>query len=634
MKKNLIYMALGLFILSAASCTDEVLVSEQPQELRVTAGMGIQSRVTFVDGDGVTKTHWTANDKIGLYTSSQENVAYQALSEGISSEFKPSDNTSINPEEGKTVKAYYPYNFMANGNEVPLPGTISRKASGGVPAFMYSESTITNKEVKFTFKHVFAYLKVTVSTQQIKEYMQDDWTLDKNGIYIESEKPISVHNATFNMDTRQITHSGNTDVSRMFLYTDDMDYDSETKHTYLIPILPQPEKTALTISLFYSIKDNENQVALVYIVNGRTPEDGFEAGNVYEIDTTGGPDENIYKSSDYSQDGKSFTIQEATEGKGIDLIFLGEGFVDKDMADGGKYERRMQEAADKLFELEPYKSFRNRFNIYGVKVVSPTAEFIEGAEKRINENDSIAFHYAEKYKADVPENARMMIVVVYNTNYYVDRSYCAMYSSGDFVAYNMTMPDNTLIHEVGGHGIAKLADEYVEDGYESVTLPEEEKQWLDAYHAHEWGWYSNVDYNSTSSTVRWSRLLNDSRYDNDGLGIFEGAYTYGLGIYRPSDDSMMRHNIPWFNAASREIIYKAIMTLSEGEGWTYDYETFAAYDIINRSSTGGRSAVKQPSLQEKNEMREKHRKPVFIKGSLRDAARRSSSENNYTVPLR
>ena len=81
-----------------------------------------------------------------------------------------------------------------------------------------------------------------------------------------------------------------------------------------------------------------------------------------------------------------FAIQKATVGKGINLIFLGEGFVDKDMTSGGKYETMMKQAADKMFELEPYKSFRNRFNLYGVKVVSPTAEFTEGAAKRINED--------------------------------------------------------------------------------------------------------------------------------------------------------------------------------------------------------------------------------------------------------
>ena len=40
----------------------------------------------------------------------------------------------------------------------------------------------------------------------------------------------------------------------------------------------------------------------------------------------------------------------------------------------------------------------------------------------------------------------------------------------------------------------------------------------------------------------------------------------------------MRYNTGGFNAPSREAIYKKIMKFSEGDAWTYDYETFVAFD--------------------------------------------------------
>ncbi len=46
----------------------------------------------------------------------------------------------------------------------------------------------------------------------------------------------------------------------------------------------------------------------------------------------------------------------------------------------------------------------------------------------------------------------------------------------------------------------------------------------------------------------------------------------------------MRHNIGGYNAPSREAIYKRIMKLSESDSWEYDYETFVAYDAVNRSN--------------------------------------------------
>lgn len=76
----------------------------------------------------------------------------------------------------------------------------------------------------------------------------------------------------------------------------------------------------------------------------------------------------------------------------------------------------------------------------------------------------------------------------------------------------------------------------------------------------------------------------DARYAYDGLGVFEGAYTYLTGAYRPTDISIMRHNTGGFNAPSREAIYQRIHRLAYGKSWTYDYETFVEYDAKNRKS--------------------------------------------------
>ncbi len=905
MKKNLIHIALGLFILSAASCTDEVIVNEL-NSLRVSGGVAPESRTTFIDDGEWTHTHWVVNDQIGLYSDTESNIAYRAVSEGSYTDFASSGIASIESEEGKKVRAYYPYNDKASGNNIPLPYTIGQSSSKPASAFLYSEATINKNALNFKFKHLFSYLKITITSQQYKANLPQGCSLEGGGLYIISEDPISIYDATFNLKTQAITHKNQNNTVVQY-HIDNMDYNTNGTYTFLIPILPQPANSPISINMYYPIDNQEGYVRLVTLADKNTPAEGFLAGNVYELNIGGASDaesqkrfltefyqstqgsqwsnntnwlsdkpleewyglnqgasgldyvhsmelsynnlrgslpesfaeimttanyinisqnaltgtipdavknhhkwqslgwlvvpqnphvgggldlknsnlympstntvslidnstntlKNIfsqnkltqiicvnnpsdvseimnqfpasrvnkhldyaskgfatviftngnnnklaleiqerygnlegvhwmtatprasvyfnttyvfdsdgqlvhiasynnmydnttvdhtytkflqsvfgepvnheefsfdfYTSTDYSKDGEAFTIQKATVGKGIDLVFLGEGFVDTDMAAGGKYETKMKEAADKMFELEPYKSFRNRFNLYGVKVVSPTAEFTGGAEKRINESYDVSFEYGRKYDPNLPEDARMMIVVVYNSDTSVGRSYCAMFGNGDFVTFVMDGVNNTLIHEACGHGIAKLADEYVEGGYESVTIPQEEKDVLDTYHAHEWGWFGNVDYNSTQSTVRWSRFLNDSRYANDNLGIFEGAYTYGKGMYRSSENSMMHYNIPWFNAPSREIIYKAIMTLSEGPAWTYNYEDFVTYDAINRSSTAAsaRSAAMQQSRQEMNEILEKHRKPVIMKGSLRDAA--SRSRGNIIVPLR
>uniref|UniRef100_UPI00261FF755 M64 family metallopeptidase n=1 Tax=uncultured Bacteroides sp. TaxID=162156 RepID=UPI00261FF755 len=112
---------------------------------------------------------------------------------------------------------------------------------------------------------------------------------------------------------------------------------------------------------------------------------------------------------------------------------------------------------------------------------------------------------------------------------------------------------------------------------------------------------------------------NDSRYAGEGLGLYEGAYLYGKGAYRPTENSMMRYNDSPFNAPSRERIYQVIMELSEGEDWVYNYEDFVAYDIVNRNYATSR-ALTAPSSDSARELwKKKHRVPVIVKGGWKDA---------------
>ena len=339
------------------------------------------------------------------------------------------------------------------------------------------------------------------------------------------------------------------------------------------------------------------------------------------------PNIDLYTSTDYSRDGEVVTLQIATQGQGINLTFMGEAFVDKDMETGGLYEQKMKEGMEKFFSMEPYKSLRNRFNVYAVKVVSPNAEWTENAEHRINLNNEVCFEYAQK----VPnaDKQRSMVSVIYNTGYSVDRSYTAMYTDGSFVGYMMDGISNVLIHESGGHGFANLLDEYVEQGNENSTLSQDEATLLDnVWSTYSWG--ANVDWRSDATTVRWAHFLKDSRYANEGLGLYEGAYLYGHGAYRPTENSMMRYNDSPFNAPSREQIYKRVMQLSEGENWKYDYEEFVKFDEKNRNAAS-RSAIQPLTEAEQQEYIKNHRPPTIIKGTWRDAMK---GKGKVVVPLR
>ena len=295
-----------------------------------------------------------------------------------------------------------------------------------------------------------------------------------------------------------------------------------------------------------------------------------------------------YESTDYSQDGQVVTIQTAATGKGINLVFMGDAYTDKDIA-SGLYMEMMREAANQFFSIEPYKTFKNRFNVYAVKVVSKNGktgagyttalgtQFVNGSAATGNE-DKI-YNYALKVPG-ISDKKNLTIGVLVNTIYHggIASMSESLQSGIGYYASNGNLPyvfGNTIRHEVGGHAFAFLADEYATS---HGAIPQAE---MDVYNRRykDYGWYANVDFTNDTKKIKWADFLSDSRY-KDKVGVFEGGATYAKGVYKPSESSMMNENMDYFNAPSRWAIYQRIMKLS-GESCTFS--KFLEYDAVNRS---------------------------------------------------
>ncbi len=341
----------------------------------------------------------------------------------------------------------------------------------------------------------------------------------------------------------------------------------------------------------------------------------------------------LYESQDYSADGIVNELRKATVGDGIDMVLMGDGFSDRLIADGS-FRQKMQEAMDGLFSIEPYKSYKEMFNVYCVNSVSRHEEFRLGSETvfsgyfsggtAIKGKDDVVFQYAQKALTEEEINEALIIVVLNNPVY---AGTCYMYypEGGDFgngpaIAY-VPMGTNAeefvqlIHHEAAGHGFAKLADEYAYE--EQGTISKEamdEVNMMDAY-----GWYRNVDFTSDPSAVKWSHFLSDERYANDGLGVFEGGYTYWTGVWRPTEDSIMRYNVGDFNAPSREAIYYRIHKLAFGDSWEYNYEDFVEYDAINRAGSPAEAAAKRARRNYVEKQREPLAPPVIVGKTWREA---------------
>ena len=289
-----------------------------------------------------------------------------------------------------------------------------------------------------------------------------------------------------------------------------------------------------------------------------------------------------YTSTDYSQDGQWIQLQAATEGNGVNVVFIGDGFVDKDM---DRYEEIMREGMEHLFSIEPLRSLRNRFNVYVVKVVSPNDYTNENGKHTLNRDYNIISEYVTKIPGVNFTTTHTCLIENKNDLFFVS-GYTDMFADGGSVAViDQGLSSHIIIHEVGGHGIGTLIDEYIFAGYEeNHTQPGAEesfKQWIaNDYHAQGWG--MNISAESEPDKVPWARMLTDDYFGAE-TGIFMGAWMWPQELWRPSENSVMNTDYSRFNAPSREAIYMWVMKMSEGDSWQYDFDTFKAFDRVAMS---------------------------------------------------
>ena len=323
-----------------------------------------------------------------------------------------------------------------------------------------------------------------------------------------------------------------------------------------------------------------------------------------------------YESKSYTQDGKVTKYQTASTGKGIDIVITGDAFSDREMASGGTFEKAAKQAAADLFSVEPYKSMKDRFNVYFVKAVSKNEEYFNGCStafggafgygSAVGGDDDKVLEYAKKAVTDNSRMDNVAVLVLMNsvrkggTTYMmepVDKSIYAGGASVIWVPYKdvtvsggVSALASTIVHELGGHGIAKLADEYAYRDQGAISAEyanyTKEQQNNDE-------WYLNVDFTSDPKKVRWSQFIGDSAFASENIGVYQGGYTYWTGVWRPTEQSVMNDNFnhSTFNAPSRSLIYTRIMKLSEGSSWKYDYSAFKTWDKAHPTKVTTRSIV-------------------------------------------
>ena len=297
---------------------------------------------------------------------------------------------------------------------------------------------------------------------------------------------------------------------------------------------------------------------------------------------------------EYGED-EWITLQKATKGNkgGINIVLLGDGFSAKDIA-SGEYLNDIKQEVEYFFGIEPYKTYRDYFNVY--TAIPLSTESGVGTVNTIRYNRfNTTFTGGVGLKADYDEvfsyalgaptvnksnlNQTLIIIVPNSTDY---GGICQMWEDGSAIAfcpkstYGYPLDTRGVIqHEAGGHGFGKLGDEYI---YHNAFIDFCDctccGHVLEFNGAKSLGWYDNLELTGKMHSVGWSHLIFDDRY-SDIVDIYEGGYMHNRGVFRSEPNSCMNNDIPYYSTISRESIVKRIKAYA---GETYSFEDFVKND--------------------------------------------------------
>jgi len=348
----------------------------------------------------------------------------------------------------------------------------------------------------------------------------------------------------------------------------------------------------------------------------------------------------VSKVSNYNT-GDVITYMKNRETNPVTIVVIPEGFTQSQLSYGGLFEQKARAAMDFFFSVEPYKSYKDYFNVYFLAAVSNEqgADSLatdaahpahlhdtyfgagwewDGHYTMTADADKI-FSFVTQYCPDIVKGKttvdNVAILMIINDARYGGITWT--YSSGRAFAmcpltagslrwagkdpattgYSTGDWRNTLIHEGGGHCFGKLLDEYYGTAtYTSTTIS-----------GHSWtvpfGLNITADISATSTTYFWKDMIGTGIGKFSKEGAWEGGYaSYAKGVWRPENISIMIDNRRYFNAWSRYLIAKRIV--HDLGGGSFTYNDFLAKDvnydeILDNSSSVAHEAAFTQGIGEK-----------------------------------
>lgn len=323
------------------------------------------------------------------------------------------------------------------------------------------------------------------------------------------------------------------------------------------------------------------------------------------------------ESREYEYD-KYIVVNKASVGKGVDVVILGDFFKPEDLKKGGKWEEAINIFMDYMFAMEPYKSYRDYFNVYAVphsgeyelpeigsgEVVETPFATYKGTDEYTTDGVSSnklqmaeAYKYAYEHtpvKADKGTLKDLTVGLVLNTD---KRKYGVVAWSNNVNQYEDCGMSLTPIpifggdlttmfgHEMLGHGFGGFCENYFSG---NGTFPPDQ-----TFRSHQEKYQTRLDVEFTDNPDQfvnraWAELYKMG-YRN--VRIVEGAQNMRYGIWRAFWISVMGNGdkgstsgeVFYYNPVQREIILRTIYKLAGLED-EYSLQTFLDYDQNNEEN--------------------------------------------------
>jgi len=234
----------------------------------------------------------------------------------------------------------------------------------------------------------------------------------------------------------------------------------------------------------------------------------------------------------------------------FDLVFVGDGYTSSQF---GTFSQHVQSKFNELMSIEPFKSHRKQFNAWQVNVPSPQSGVDNDPSYGVSRNTALDMGFwcgnterllcvnetkANQYAAQAPD-VDQVLALANSTKYGGAGGGVATASGGN------ASSGQVAIHELG-HSIGGLADEY-DYGSGQYTGSEPREGNVSIYQRATMSQYR----------LKWYQWLGQATPDGGVIYTYEGARYYARGIYRPSQNSIMRTLGRQFNLPSREAMVAA-----------------------------------------------------------------------------